>query len=287
MEKLNYLNLGCGSKFHKAWYNVDMKYISEDVIQANILNGIPFPDKFFDVVYHSQVLEHIPKEKAQDFIKECFRVLKPDGIIRVVVPDLENMVDEYKKLLNENLKNPSELSEACYDWILLEMYDQTVRNYIGGETARFLKQPYLVNEKYILDRIGFVGTTIRNSYLNENIGNIFTDNIKKAFSSMILFKKAVSSTFLKINQKLSLMLTPKLSKIGAFRIGGEIHLWMYDKYSLSRLLRNCGFEEISIKSPFESDILKWEEYELDVKNAMIYDPTSLFVEARKGLQTKV
>jgi predicted SAM-dependent methyltransferase len=287
MEKLNYLNVGCGSKRHKAWYNVDMKYISEDVITANLLKGIPFPDKFFDVVYHSQVLEHIPKEKSQDFIKECFRVLKPDGIIRVVVPDLENIVDEYKKFLNENLENPNELSEANYDWILLEMYDQTVRNYTGGQITELLKQPYLINEKYILDRMGFVGNTVRNSYLNKNIGNTFTDKIKKAFSSMILFKKAVSSTFIKVRQKTSLMMTSELSKIGALRMGGEIHLWMYDRYSLSRLLRNCGFEEISIKSPFESDIPKWKEYELDVKEDMVFDPTSLFVEARKKAMPKV
>lgn len=97
MEKLNYLNVGCGGKFHKDWVNVDMTSNSKDVIVANLLKGIPFPDNSFDVVYHSQVLEHFPKEKARDFIKECFRVLKPDGIIRVVVPDLENIVNEYKK----------------------------------------------------------------------------------------------------------------------------------------------------------------------------------------------
>ncbi len=274
MTKLNYLNVGCGNKFHKDWVNVDMTSSSTDVIVANLLKGIPFPDKSFDVVYHSQVLEHFPKEKAKNFIKECFRVLKPDGIIRVVVPDLENIVDEYKKFLNENIENPNDLSAANYDWIMLEMYDQTVRNYSGGQMAEFLKQPHVINEKYVIDRIGFVGKSIRNSYLS---GNTFSGNFKKAFSSVLIFKKAVKYIFRKIRHKT----TSETSKIGAFRLGGEIHMWMYDRYSLSRLLKNCGFEEVSIKSPFESGIPKWKEYELDIKDDLVYDPTSLFVEARK------
>lgn len=278
MAKLNYLNVGCGKKFHKDWVNVDMASSSADVIVANLLKGIPFPNNSFDVVYHSQVLEHIPKEKAQDFINECFRVLKPNGILRVVVPDLENIVNEYKRFLNENIENPTAHSEANYDWIMLELYDQTVRSYNGGQMAEFLKRPHVINEKYVIDRTGFEGKKIRNSYLN---GEKTSNNFKKAFSSPILFKRAVNYVLQKIRHQTR----SKAAKIGAFRLGGEIHQWMYDRYSLPRLLKNCGFEDISIKSPFESDIPRWKEYELDVKGDLVYDPTSLFVEAKKNPAT--
>ena len=283
MEKLNYLNLGCGSKFHKDWVNLDMTSDSPHVIAANLLKGIPFPDNSFDVIYHSQVLEHILKDKAHDFIKECYRVLKPNGIIRIVVPDLENIVNEYKKFLNECLENPNDLSAANYDWIKLEMYDQTVRNYSGGQMAEFLKQPHVVNEKYIIDRIGFVGRGIRNDYLNLETNNNIFIRVKKSFSSVIFFKKAIRFIFRKIKQKIKFIQPSEASKIGEFRLGGEIHMWMYDRYSLSRLLSECGFEQITVKTPIESNIPKWNDYELDVKDGLIYDPTSLFVEARKRL----
>jgi hypothetical protein len=90
--------------------------------------------------------------------------------MRVVVPDLENIVNEYIKHLKENIENPSRQAEANYDWILLEMYDQTVRNYSGGQMAEFLKQPVLANEKYIIDRFGYVGKSIRNNYLAQKDG---------------------------------------------------------------------------------------------------------------------
>lgn len=271
MEKLNYLNLGCGSKFHEAWYNVDMVSHTPQVIQANLLKGIPFPEHFFEVIYHSQVLEHIPKEKAPDFLNECFRVLKPGGTIRVVVPDLENIVKEYLRLLHQNLDAPTERSKADYDWIMMELYDQTVRNFDGGEMAKYLRQPHLINEDYILERVGYNGRSIRNAYLHGG-KNSHLSRLQK-------LKKTAKNKIREARYKLRYRSTA--AQIGAFRLGGEIHLWMYDRYSLSRLLQECGFIDVRQKNPFESDIPEWEKYELDVRKEKPYDPSSLFMEARK------
>ena len=276
-KKLNCLNLGCGTKYHKDWINIDMKANSPDVMSYNLLEGIPFPADYFDVVYHSQVLEHFSKEKAFDFVKECYRVLKKNGIIRIVVPDLENIVDEYKKHLNENLKNPSKESVANYDWIMLELFDQAVRNFSGGEWVKFLQQEKMVNEQYVLERTGYVGRTVRRDFLTGSdktaVRTIRTLGlrrfIKKSFGYL---KQTITKLFLSLNKKYS---------IGNFRLRGEIHLWFYDRYSLSRILKDVGFTNVKIKNAFESDIQNWDFYELDVKDGLAYDPTSLFIEAQK------
>ena len=246
----------------------------------NLLKGIPFPNDQFDVVYHSQVLEHFPKEKAPSFVRECLRVLKPGGVMRVVVPDLENIVNEYIKHLAENIRNPSRQSEANYDWILLEMYDQTVRNYSGGQMAEFLQQPELVNEKYIIGRIGYVGRSIRDSYLTTKNREQPIPQLKgviKKIKSAGIIRRVSRLVIGRINSSIS----SEAKSIGSFRLGGEIHMWMYDRFSLSRLLREVGFEEIEIKTPYESSIPEWDKYELDVKDGAVFDPTSLFMEARK------
>jgi predicted SAM-dependent methyltransferase len=280
MGNLNYLNLGCGDKFHKNWVNVDMVSRSKYVIEANLLRGIPFKDNYFDVVYHSHVLEHFPKENAKYFIKECHRVLKPNGIIRVVLPNLENIVDEYKRLLTCNILYPNELTEANYDWIMLEMYDQTVRNYSGGGMARYLWQDKIINEEYVINRIGFIGQQTRNNFLSAK--SKLETGLDRPNRLLRLVNRSISVARRKISRLFTNRISSSLEyKIGKFRLGGEIHMWMYDRYSLSRLLRDCGFAHIEIKNPYESDIPNWASYELDVKNNMIYDPTSLFVEARK------
>jgi predicted SAM-dependent methyltransferase len=288
MSKLNYLNIGCGTKFHKDWINIDIESDSPFVIPYNLLNGLPFADEKFEVIYHSQVLEHFPKEKALDFIKECYRVLKPNGIIRIVVPDLEYIVNEYKNQLNENLSNPSEVSLANYDWSMLELYDQTVRNYSGGQMAVYLKQAEIINEKYILNRIGIGGRKLREQYIDQNITSIN----KTKVSGVLRLVKKIKRFIVKINFRpkafrqnvLKIILTKKeyeYLKLGKFRLGGEIHFWMYDRFSLKMILERCGFKRISFKSPFESEIPYWASYELDVKNGSIYDPHSLFIEGIK------
>jgi predicted SAM-dependent methyltransferase len=296
VNKINYLNAGCGAKFHPAWTNIDMGSNSPYVYAYNFLNGFPYEDNQFDVVYHSQVLEHFPKEKAGVFLSECLRVLRPGGILRVVVPDLENIVSEYLRLLRENLEAPSKQSTANYDWMLLEMYDQTVRNHSGGQMAVFLTQPELPNEQYIVERIGYVGQSLINSVRaniqpvapSPEIAESITPTkalVTVGYSTrLIRFMKRSLFKLLRPTQRVAdAEVETEASRIGRFRLAGEVHMWMYDQFSLTRLLSQSGYEKVVRLDPYKSGIPDWYIYELDVKDDLVFDPTSLFMEARKPL----
>jgi predicted SAM-dependent methyltransferase len=140
------LNLGCGNNFHKDWINIDFNKTDECVITHNLFEGMPCPDLFFDVLYHSHVLEDFNKEESKSFICECFRVLKADGIRRIAVPDLETIAKEYLSNLNRavNHKNNAEFN---YEWVILEMYDQTVRKASGGEMAKYFYRKEIPNKE--------------------------------------------------------------------------------------------------------------------------------------------
>ena len=99
------LNLGCGKTFHRDWVNVDFISSGPEVISHDLTQGIPFSSETFDVVYHSHVLEHFTALQGDFFIKECFRVLKPGGILRIAVPDLETIVRNYLQFLEQGLLN--------------------------------------------------------------------------------------------------------------------------------------------------------------------------------------
>jgi len=89
------LNLGCGQRFHPDWMNIDFVSHAPEVMAHDLTTGIPVPDNSADAVYHSHVLEHFSKSNGAAFIQECFRVLKPGGVLRVVVPDLEALALQY------------------------------------------------------------------------------------------------------------------------------------------------------------------------------------------------
>jgi SAM-dependent methyltransferase len=113
------LNLGCGSTTPAGWQNVDyavgarlMKLPGFSAINSHLrlfdLNwapGIqihdlrkPFPwhEASVDAIYSSHTFEHLTREQGRHFLREANRVLKPGGVLRLVVPDLDYIVSQYK-----------------------------------------------------------------------------------------------------------------------------------------------------------------------------------------------
>ncbi len=119
------LNLGCGSRWHKDWVNLDFNSNSEFVQKYNLYKPLPFDDSSIDIVYSSHVLEHFPKCFAPKFLQECYRILKKGGIIRVVVPDLEILAKNYISFL-ELARDGNLDAEEKYNWTLIELFDQMV-----------------------------------------------------------------------------------------------------------------------------------------------------------------
>ena len=147
------INLGCGARFHPEWTNIDTTHVSPHVRIHDVRKGIPFPDETFDVVYHSHLLEHLPREAAVPFTQECYRVLKRGGTIRVAVPDLERITRLYLETLGKALLGHPN-SDYDYIWAMLELYDQTVRDEPGGAMLKYLKQEPIPNEGLVYERLG-------------------------------------------------------------------------------------------------------------------------------------
>jgi SAM-dependent methyltransferase len=268
------LNLGCGDHYNNEWINIDFYSNSDYVISHNLLNGIPFPDNEIDVVYHSHILEHFSKTDGLKFLEECYRVLKQHGIIRIAVPDLESIVKEYLKNLDRVIKKDNN-AEKDYDWILLELFDQVSRNKSGGEMGGLLSSENIENKEYIFSRIGVFGETIHKELIqteSEKKQANFSDKFKTIISPSTYFNKIKSYI---CNKDL------KYTEIGKFRLSGEIHQYMYDRFSLTRALQQTKFRNVNVVSAFESSISNWSSYNLDVIDGKVYKPDSLFIEAVK------
>lgn len=95
------LNLGCGTDYKEGWINIDNN--SDDNIQKLDLNWdlrepLPFDDNSVDFIFHEHFMEHLTVEEGQVSVKDCLRVLKPGGVLRIATPDLELAVDKYLHL---------------------------------------------------------------------------------------------------------------------------------------------------------------------------------------------
>lgn len=112
------LNLGCGFHTPIGWLNVDyaigawlakpgvfatinkkFKIInlnwSNDIFLCDLTKKLPWDDDSVDIIYSSHSLEHLSKIEGRYLLRECHRLLKPNGIIRIVVPDLKVIINRY------------------------------------------------------------------------------------------------------------------------------------------------------------------------------------------------
>ena len=77
------------------WVTVDWEGadFNIDVVKAKRL---PFPDRSFDYIYSSHMIEHIPDETLAKLLHESFRILDHGGIIRLEAPDCQIVSEAYK-----------------------------------------------------------------------------------------------------------------------------------------------------------------------------------------------
>lgn len=118
-----YVQYGCGLSAPDGWLNFDAsptlriqrfpligKTISKqkvlfpnNVKYGNILKGLPgISYNSCDGIYCSHVLEHLALNDCRKAIAETFKLLKPGGIFRCVLPDLETYIKDYNQMRSAN-----------------------------------------------------------------------------------------------------------------------------------------------------------------------------------------
>ncbi|MGB3509686.1 MAG: methyltransferase domain-containing protein [Microcoleaceae cyanobacterium] len=150
------LNLGCGDRAITDWINVDyfigarlstipgFSWLNKkiklfdlewdrNILIHDLTTIFPWKNETVDIIYSSHTLEHLNKEQGELFLSECYRVLKKNGIIRIVVPDLKSFVEHYLTgdILAENfVKN------------LYVLYEEPGDTFLKKKLAPLLRYPH-------------------------------------------------------------------------------------------------------------------------------------------------
>lgn len=114
------LNLGSFvTMFHHGWTNVDMHDLGGwaqqhhyNYVRADLRNGIPCKTQSADLIFLHHVLEHFNYTDGLQLLRDCRRVLKPTGAMRIVVPDAEQLIDRMRSN-NSRLNYFDEINEEC------------------------------------------------------------------------------------------------------------------------------------------------------------------------------
>ena len=180
MNNVLKLNLGSGPDAPVGWINADYSFTArlsktgplygfmcklyrvkqlpwpKDVKILDASKRFPFDDNSIDVIFSSHVLEHLSFEGADSMIKECYRCLCKDGVLRIIIPDLYKMAKKYIDLtsLRQEGRNAFKFMEE------LGMAEERHRGVIGLISKLFgsSRHLYMYDEwslKEILEKYKF------------------------------------------------------------------------------------------------------------------------------------
>jgi predicted SAM-dependent methyltransferase len=86
-QKGRRVNVGCGSNPTPGWVNLDV-VSHPGVYFWDCRLGLPFSDAAVAAIYSEHFFEHRDETEARTFLRECLRCLQPQGVLRLVVPDV-------------------------------------------------------------------------------------------------------------------------------------------------------------------------------------------------------
>lgn len=155
MKSKDKLHIGCGTTTPSDWINIDGSWNAwiakhsilhwilgvfhvipmdkltiqwnKNIFVHDVRKGLPFRDNCFSAIYASHLLEHLYPDEAKELLRECGRVLKPGGVIRLVVPDLRSIVLEYlgERPFGDLCENWEKMSAGDRLCLRLNMCSQT------------------------------------------------------------------------------------------------------------------------------------------------------------------
>ena len=164
--------------------------------------------------------------------------------MRVVVPDLEEIARLYLRAL-ELARQGDRGWQDNYDWMMVELYDQTIREVSGGGHGAYLNRPVIPNRAFVLMRHG---REAAESIAGQERARAQPPRCRRAKSDdrPAQPRRFTRTRLLGVLRRLRRTFSPRRSsarreariqrllgdeyellQLGRFRRGGEVHQWMY------------------------------------------------------------
>ena len=105
------LQIGSGVNVLSGWLNTDFSLQSPETVFLDATKQFNFNDSTFECVFSEHQIEQLTYENGTIMLRECYRVLKPGGFIRIATTSLDDLIGLYNSRRRE-------LQEQYIKWIL-------------------------------------------------------------------------------------------------------------------------------------------------------------------------
>lgn len=109
-HKVKCLQLAASNNILQGWLNTDLVPTHDSVLYLDATQRFPFPDESFDYILSEHMIEHISYADGQSMLRECVRLLKPGGRVRIATPDLQTVLSLHTQEKTDSQKRYIEWS---------------------------------------------------------------------------------------------------------------------------------------------------------------------------------
>lgn len=166
------LHIGCGTNLIEGWLNTDLYPRNLNAVRLNAFKMSAIPNNSFDYIFSEHMIEHLTYQQGEIMLKECKRILKPNGKIRIATPNLQFLlnlmnpekskvqIDYIKFITQKDIK--SEIESDCF----------VLNNFFYNYTHRFIYDKNTLSN--LLKNVGFNKINFYNpsNSLDPNLTNI-------------------------------------------------------------------------------------------------------------------
>ena len=99
------LHLGCGKKHLRGYLNIDILDGPEIDLVSDVRFLREIPNSQVEEIYACHILEHFGRHEIQNVLAEWYRVLLPNGILRLAVPNFDACVKYYTQNAEKGIKD--------------------------------------------------------------------------------------------------------------------------------------------------------------------------------------
>ena len=88
------LHLGSGDHHIANWINVDFSPMMNVEVAADLTREMPFRSGSIDLIHSEDFIEHVDETAGKLVLRECRRILRSGGVMRLLTPDLLSLIEE-------------------------------------------------------------------------------------------------------------------------------------------------------------------------------------------------
>ncbi len=149
------LHLGAGGNILKDWLNTDINPDIKTGAYLNVAKKFPFKNNTFDYIFSEHLIEHLEIRKGIFSLKECFRVLKPGGKIRISTPNLGFLIELYNPQKSEiQTQEIKRIVDMVYADLKIYQDIFVINNFFRSWGHKFIYDYKLLKE--LVEKIGFI-----------------------------------------------------------------------------------------------------------------------------------